>query len=178
MLSDGDLYADTAWGVLWAQRKKPRARCQERIRWEGGESSLQFNLSVRKLRQFFSFLHVLVLFNSYLCYLFRLYEQRVKPCRGVDRLQSFCASQVNIRWPQEKRLLVLGFGFLPLKCFLLRINKRGALTRLWTASCMRMKLQWFSCLGRFHNFFWTVHEILFHLQSQALYFFPLGFCCL
>lgn len=47
----------------------------------------KFNLSVRKLRQFFSILHVLVLFNSYLCYLFRHYEQRVRSCREVDRLQ-------------------------------------------------------------------------------------------
>lgn len=110
---------------------------------------------------------VLVLFNSYLLLLQTLCK-RTEVWYRADGLRPFRVFQFNVD-DHKKRLLVLGLGLLPLKWFLLRINKQGALARLWTASCI--KLQCFPCLGRFHNFFLIMHEVCFHLYIQALYFF-------
>lgn len=120
-----------------------------------------------KLRQFFSFLHVsfwFCLMPTWVTYSDITKKDLApgKELQTLDGLQTLHAFQFNTD-DHKRRLLVLGPGLFPLKCFLLGINKLGALARPWAASCICSKLQCFPCLGRFHNFFLIMHEIWFHL---------------
>lgn len=174
MLSDEDLYPDTAWGILWAQRKKPRTRCQKRITWEGWGSSFQSNLSVKKMRQFSPFLCVLFwVWLIHTCVIYSEVMNRVKTSHRVDQLWTFCTSWVSISWPQEMRLLMLGLGFLPIKCFFAQKKQARSLGKTPSSQLHAREATALLMPGKISQFLlnnaWNM--ILFANSSPVLFFF-------